>query len=138
MKKSNIILLVVIGITLVMLMTFYKDAGSYETFTSKKTISGQKVHVVGFYDKEAGITYKPEEDPNYFSFYLTDTLGTRMNVFHFKGVPQDFDKSERVVVIGKMANDTSFFAEDLLLKCPSKYIDEQGIERNMPGYDGAN
>jgi cytochrome c-type biogenesis protein CcmE len=34
--------------------------------------------------------------------------------------PQDFDKSEQVVVVGKMQNGT-FAAEKILMKCPSKY-----------------
>jgi cytochrome c-type biogenesis protein CcmE len=34
--------------------------------------------------------------------------------------PQDFEKSEKVVVIGSMLND-EFVASSLLLKCPSKY-----------------
>jgi cytochrome c-type biogenesis protein CcmE len=34
--------------------------------------------------------------------------------------PQDFERSEKLVLIGKMENDT-FYASKILMKCPSKY-----------------
>jgi cytochrome c-type biogenesis protein CcmE len=41
-------------------------------------------------------------------------------VVYSNAKPQDFEKSEKVVVIGSMKND-EFIASSLLLKCPSKY-----------------
>ena len=38
--------------------------------------------------------------------------------------PQDFELSEQIVVTGRMKDDT-FIATDLLMKCPSKYKDEE-------------
>ena len=37
-----------------------------------------------------------------------------------KSKPQDFEKSEQIVVIGKMEAG-NFVASDILMKCPSKY-----------------
>jgi cytochrome c-type biogenesis protein CcmE len=34
--------------------------------------------------------------------------------------PQDFDKSEQIVVVGKLSGDR-FMATQILMKCPSKY-----------------
>jgi cytochrome c-type biogenesis protein CcmE len=39
----------------------------------------------------------------------------------------DFEKSEQIVVIGKMKGDI-FYAKDILTKCPSKYSDTQTQE----------
>jgi cytochrome c-type biogenesis protein CcmE len=138
MKKSNIIFLVVIVVTIVMLVTTMENVGSYEAFSSEKTMAGQKVHVVGFYNKEKGVEYNPEVDPNSFRFYLADTLGMEKQVKCYKEVPQDFEKSERVVVIGQLRDDDIFHAEELLLKCPSKYVDENGVLREMPKENGGN
>jgi cytochrome c-type biogenesis protein CcmE len=38
--------------------------------------------------------------------------------------PQDFELSEQIVITGKMKGD-EFHASDLLMKCPSKYKDEE-------------
>ena len=40
------------------------------------------------------------------------------------GKPQDFERSEQIVLTGQMANDR-FEASDMLLKCPSKYNDQE-------------
>ena len=58
-----------------------------------------------------------------FSFYMFDEQGVERKVIYFNAKPQDFEKSEKVVIIGSMKGDT-FVAKSLLLKCPSKYNDE--------------
>ena len=45
-------------------------------------------------------------------------------VFHPNPIPQDFVRSEQVVVVGYYHND-SFVADKVLLKCPSKYQEEE-------------
>ena len=39
-----------------------------------------------------------------------------------KTKPQDFERSEQIVLIGKVEGD-EFHASEILLKCPSKYND---------------
>ena len=41
--------------------------------------------------------------------------------------PADLDRSERVVLIGSMGADGTFHAKNMLLKCPSKYNEENKI-----------
>jgi cytochrome c-type biogenesis protein CcmE len=41
-------------------------------------------------------------------------------VYYNQPMPQDFTRSEKVVVIGSYSGD-QFVAEKILLKCPSKY-----------------
>jgi cytochrome c-type biogenesis protein CcmE len=45
-------------------------------------------------------------------------------VIYHDAKPQDFEKSEKVVIIGSMKNG-QFEAKSLLLKCPSKYNDQK-------------
>ena len=68
--------------------------------------------------------YNPEKDPNLFSFYVTDKKGESKKVILKAAKPQDFELSEQIVVTGKMVGD-EFIAKDVLLKCPSKYKDEE-------------
>ncbi len=57
---------------------------------------------------------------NYFAFTLIDNNQVEQRVVYKNSKPQDFDKSEQVVVVGKMING-QFSAEKILMKCPSKY-----------------
>ena len=53
---------------------------------------------------------------------MIDNKGLEKRVILHKSVPQDFQKSEQIVLIGKMQGD-EFHANDILMKCPSKYND---------------
>ncbi len=68
--------------------------------------------------------YNPQENPNYFSFFLKDQDGKEKKVILLQGKPQDFDRSEQIVITGEMKGD-EFVANEVLLKCPSKYKDEE-------------
>jgi cytochrome c-type biogenesis protein CcmE len=68
--------------------------------------------------------YDPVVNPNLFTFYLKDTNGKEVLVNLLKPKPQDFELSEQVVVTGDMQGD-AFVANEVLMKCPSKYKDEE-------------
>ena len=53
---------------------------------------------------------------------MIDNKGIEKKVVLYKSVPQDFQKSEQIVLIGKMKGD-EFHANEILMKCPSKYND---------------
>jgi cytochrome c-type biogenesis protein CcmE len=74
--------------------------------------------------KDKEMYYNPEKDPNYFSFYMKDEEGVEKKVILKSAKPQDFEKSESIVLTGSMAGD-EFVATDMLMKCPSKYKDEE-------------
>ena len=68
---------------------------------------------------------------NIFGFYLVDTEGKEMKVLFNDSKPQDFEKSEQIVVIGKVVGDEFRVAKgDLLMKCPSKYQNDQVVIGN--------
>ena len=57
-----------------------------------------------------------------FTFYMIDNNGTESKVVLRSTKPQDFERSEKIVIIGKMEGD-HFEASKILLKCPSKYTE---------------
>jgi cytochrome c-type biogenesis protein CcmE len=59
---------------------------------------------------------------------MTDEQGEECLVVYLGAKPQDFEKSEQVVIIGAMKGDV-FEASGLLLKCPSKYNDNDRPEK---------
>jgi len=71
------------------------------------------------------MVYNPLLDANRFEFYLMDSLGFESKVIYSEPKPTDFDRSDKVVVIGKFEKqDGDFIANKILLKCPSKYEGE--------------
>ncbi len=68
--------------------------------------------------------YDPLIDPNYFTFILVDTNQLEQHVVYFNPKPQDFERSEQVVITGNMQKDM-FVADKILLKCPSKYTENE-------------
>ena len=123
MKKIYIIAGVLILAGIGLLISAAGDMSTYSTF-HQAIQSGSKVKVVGQLAKDREIYYNPTEDANYFSFYVTDQEGDVRKVILRGAKPQDFELSEQIVVTGEMAGE-EFLASELLMKCPSKYKDEE-------------
>lgn len=137
MKKSHIIGIVVIALAIGIIMSSAGDASTYVSFGEaiERAEEGNatKVHVVGRLKKDVqghivGMNYDPLVDPNYFSFTLVDTNRVEQQVVYFNPKPQDFERSEQVVITGNMQNNV-FVADKILLKCPSKYVEKE-IQQN--------
>ncbi len=120
MKKSHIAAIVVIAIAIGAILSTLADSSTYASFNLAAEHPSKSFHVVGKLNKEKPQAYNPQVDADLFSFYLVDNEGDEKLVMLHKAKPQDFDKSEQIVVIGKM-KDNSFEASDILMKCPSKY-----------------
>jgi cytochrome c-type biogenesis protein CcmE len=54
---------------------------------------------------------------------MIDGKGNNRKVVYNNSKPQDFEKSEQVVLVGSMKGE-EFQASSMLLKCPSKYNDD--------------
>lgn len=67
-------------------------------------------------DKEA----KFDASTNEFVFYMMDENNTEMKVVLAGARPNNFEMAESVVAKGKV-KDGSFYAKEVLTKCPSKY-----------------
>ncbi len=123
MKKIHIIAILMIAVAIGLLVNAADDMSTYATF-EQATQTGDRVKVAGQLAKDKEMHYDPEEDPNYFSFYIRDTKGEERKVVLLAAKPQDFELSEQLVLTGQMQGD-EFVATDMLMKCPSKYKDEE-------------
>jgi cytochrome c-type biogenesis protein CcmE len=119
MRKSAIVGLITIAICVGFLVSLNADTNSYSTFTEAAKDS-KEFHVMGYWEKEKGTYYDAQKDANHFAFYMKDQKGSVNKVVYNGTKPQDFERSEKLVLIGKMKNDT-FYASKILMKCPSKY-----------------
>ncbi|MDB5017079.1 MAG: cytochrome biosis protein, partial [Mucilaginibacter sp.] len=100
MKKSSIFGLVVIAIAIAVIISVYSKSSSYGSFyDAKKTTS--ELHIVGHLDKQKELYYNAAKDANYFSFYVKDNKGEECKVVFTGTKPQDFERSEQIVLTGQ-------------------------------------
>ena len=130
MKNTSAISIVFISIIVIIIISTFGDASTYVTFSKAKDVyeSGSltKFHVVGKLNKDEDNNIQglmKSDDKMSFSFQMIDEDGIKEKVFYGEPMPPDFLLSEQVVVIGGYEN-TTFVADDILLKCPSKYTEE--------------
>ncbi len=121
MRKSAIIGLITIAICVCFLVSLNADTSNYSTFKEAAKDS-REFHVMGYWEKQKGMYYDALKDANHFSFYMKDQSGAVNKVVYSGTKPQDFERSEKLVLIGKMEGSV-FYASKILMKCPSKYND---------------
>jgi cytochrome c-type biogenesis protein CcmE len=61
---------------------------------------------------------------NLFTFQLVDDHGEKITVVYDGAKPGNFEQATEVVCVGKY-EEGSFKAKEILVKCPSKYMEEQ-------------
>ena len=124
MKKSAILGLVTIAIAIAVIIILYSDSSTFGSFRDAKLTSSE-LRVVGYLDKQKELYYDAAKDANYFSFYVKDKKNGEECKVVFAGTkPQDFEKSEQIVLTGQMIGN-EFHASDILMKCPSKYTQDK-------------
>jgi cytochrome c-type biogenesis protein CcmE len=102
---------VVVGVT-----SFRKTVTPYISIAEARSSSGM-VQVNGVLaDKQ----YVLKQEEQYLSFRLKDTKGEVMPVIYRGVIPGNFDQAISIVAIGRY-DGANFEAEQLLVKCPSKY-----------------
>ncbi len=120
MKKLHIIGIVIIAVAIGVIFVSLKNTSTYADFTEAMANPDKEYHVVGKLDKNQPQVYEPKINTDEFLFSLVDNKGISRQVVLHKSKPQDFEKSEQIVLIGKMQGE-QFHANDILMKCPSKY-----------------
>ena len=130
MKKTHIIVLVFIAAAIVVLISYTGDLTTYETIASARQKEGKFVNLIAKIDKEQPLVYDAVKNPNYLTFTAIDTLGNRIKVIYHNNKPTDMEKSERIVLKGKVQGD-NFECKDILLKCPSKYKDDPKAMKSL-------
>ena len=72
MKKTHIILLVLVVVGISAIASTFVDFSTYETFSSAANHPGKKFQVYGFVQKDMDMKYDPVQDPNHFMFFAKD------------------------------------------------------------------
>lgn len=119
MKPRVIIgVIALVGFTSLLMYNFGNSISTYTDF--EKASDMESAHVVGFHvkSKPYGFSVKHKQ----FRFYMKDQSGNVLPVVYPKAKPNNFEQAERLVVIGNLRNGV-FYADEMLMKCPSKYND---------------
>jgi cytochrome c-type biogenesis protein CcmE len=125
MKKAHLIAIAVVVVAIGILISASKDVTTYANF-EQAAQSGEKVV------KDRPVEYDPEKNPDFLAFWLRDEKGEVRRVELRAGKPQDFERSESIVLTGQIEGET-FAASEMLLKCPSKYKDQEIYVREKQG-----
>lgn len=117
MNTKVVLALVLLGVAAgVGVSSFRKSVTPYISFAEARRSTGM-VQVNGtIADKD--YVLKPQEQ--YLQFNLKDQAGEVMPIVYHGVIPGNFDQATMVVAIGRYKQDR-FEAEQLLVKCPSKY-----------------
>ncbi len=131
MKKSHLFGILIIAACITIIMATAGDASTYVSFGEAQQLStngkANKVHVVGQLKKSTEgeiLGLEPSSDKLSFSFVMVDHNNKEQKVFYKEPMPADFTRSEQVVVIGSY-RDNIFVADQILMKCPSKYQEKE-------------
>jgi cytochrome c-type biogenesis protein CcmE len=127
MKKTHIVGILIIALSIGAIMTTLVDSSTYAHFSEVMANPEEEFQVVGELNKEKSVVYEPEVNANLFTFYMIDKEGNEQKVYYHGSKPQDFERSEQLVVTGKYTKD-AFHADKILMKCPSKYNNGQMVE----------
>lgn len=128
MKRSHIAIVIIIAVAIGAIIASINDASTYVGFDEAQSTPGTRYTVIGELDKEAPMDYSAREQR--FRFQAIDKDGQRSLVVYNQPKPQDFERSEEITMKG-YATDSAFVAEEILMKCPSKYNEQN----EMAGYD---
>jgi cytochrome c-type biogenesis protein CcmE len=108
---------------------FLKTTIQYVSIDEAKTAE-RTVQVMGKIDFDK-VNYNSDESRLEFAVYDAEAVdkasADNMNVVYYGVVPGNFDQATSVVLKGK-PDGNEFVAEQMLVKCPSKYQGEGGDE----------
>ena len=120
MKKIHIIGIIIVAVSIGVILSTLADAATYAEFAVVENNPGKEFQVVGTLAENSEITYDPKVNVELFTFNMVDNNGIEKKVFFHGAKPQDFERSEQVVVTGKL-EDGEFHANKMMFLFAPKY-----------------
>jgi cytochrome c-type biogenesis protein CcmE len=126
MKWKTILgLAAMLGFGAVLFVNFGSQVGGYMNF-EQAARTGASAHVVGNWADGRPTHYSRAQ--NVFTFYMRDESGAVHKVRYNNPKPANFEEAEQLVVQGR-TQDGVFVADNILVKCPSKYNETKGLQQ---------
>lgn len=128
MKLRVIIgVIAIAGFTSLLLYNFGNSISTYVSFEEADNMEG--AHVVGTLVKDKPYGFSREHKQ--LRFFMEDQQGNEQRVIYPKPKPNNFEQADQLVVIGELRNGV-FYADEMLMKCPSKYNDSDSDQFKKP------
>jgi cytochrome c-type biogenesis protein CcmE len=136
MKTKHIFLLLALLVMIGIVVSLSVKTDKYSDFQQAGKSRAESFTIIGTLDTTCAIQVL--ESGKGFTFVMIDKKGVPGKVLFQDAIPQDFRRSTEVVVTGKMT-DSLFLAQNILLKCPSKYNDQNKPSQFQPkAFQGKN
>lgn len=120
----------IVGIGIVLLAVGFGAFGfregfrSYTTSIDEAVNSSRNVQLAGFLGSTGGY-----DERGRFTFDIQDENGKLLKVVSDDPRPANFEQAISIVAIGRYdAAEQAFLADDLLVKCPSKYQEQLDVQ----------
>ena len=123
MKKSQIILIVLIAVVIGTFIATFTGSSTSVGFNEAFENPGTEFKVSGTLDRTQPVMYDPEKNVELTTFHMVDKEGEVREVKLRKSKPTGLEQSETLDLYGKVI-DGEFVATDMLMKCPSKYNEQ--------------
>jgi cytochrome c-type biogenesis protein CcmE len=120
MNKRNITIFIIALALLGAAVFFISDniLSPYVTIKEAMRNSDKHVQIIGRLDKSVAVAHREGG----FTFTVIDKDESKMKVMYRGIKPQNFDHTEQIVLLGNYSpQDQMFIADNILVKCPSKY-----------------
>jgi cytochrome c-type biogenesis protein CcmE len=96
MKKTEIILILLVAVIIGVIVSLTYNASTYITFTDAEKQMGKEFTVIGELNKDKEIVFEPRI--NVLTFFATDSLLNERKVYYYDSKPQDFERSEKITM----------------------------------------
>ena len=128
--KTVVGLVFIVGFSGLLFANFGQQVSGYMSFAEAEE-TGQTAHVVGTWKEDQPTRY--DRAQNMFTFHMTDKKGNVRRVTYNSPKPTNFEQAEKLVVEGRATGSGTFEAKHILVKCPSKYNEVEGLASQKKG-----
>lgn len=123
MKKSQIVLIVLIAVVIGTFIATFTGSSTSVAFAEAFQNPGKEFKVSGTLNRDHPVSYDPEVNVELTTFHMKDKEGNTREVKLQMAKPTGLEQSETIDLYGTVV-DGEFIASDMLMKCPSKYNEQ--------------
>jgi cytochrome c-type biogenesis protein CcmE len=125
MKNNQIAIIIAIAVLIGYTLVKLGNSATYSSFADATNKQGEITTVIGYLNLDAAMDFDPKTVT--LRFMAKDKKGNESLVVYNQPKPQDFERSEEITMTG-YATDSAFVATDILMKCPSKYNEQNEVD----------
>ena len=125
MKNNQIAIIIAIAVLIGYTLVKLGNSATYSSFADAANKEGEITTVIGYLNLETPLDFDPRTVT--LKFMAKDKKGNESLVVYNQPKPQDFERSEEITMTG-YATDSAFVATGILMKCPSKYNEQNEVD----------